>query len=340
MKTGMRREATGNSKTLQILGLVLCALTFVFHGSVAAQQSGSIPRIGLLSATSESNLAARIKALRQGLRELGYIEGQNIIIEARYADGKLNRQREFAAELAKLSVDIIVTGGPTGTRAAKQATEKIPIVMAQDNDPVGSGFVKSLARPGANVTGLSMLSPEISGKTLEILKESIPRLARVGIVGNSKEPGTKQSLEETQAAASVAGIQVPYFELQARQEIETIFASIKQHKLGALILLRNPILGANRKRVMDLMSESRLPGMFPNRNWVKAGGLMYYGASITDIWRRAATYIDKILRGAKPANLPVEQPTKFEFIVNLKTAKQLGLTIPPNVLARADEMVR
>jgi len=324
----------------QTIGFALLVL-FLVHGFPArAQQSGKSARIGLLSATSPSNLAPRIGVLRQSLRELGYVEGKNLIIDERYAYGKLERQLDQAKELARLKMDVIVTGGPVGTRAARAATSTIPIVMAQDSDPVGEGFVASLSRPGGNVTGFSTLSPEISGKKLELLKESVSNLSRVALVGNATEPGNAQKVSETRLAGSAFGIDVQYLELQAREDIEAIFTSIKQQNARALIVLRNPIANLIRQRIIDFMVRSRLPGILASPSWVKAGGLMYYGASLADNWRRAATYIHKIIEGAKPADLPVQQPTKFDFMINLKMAKQIGLTIPQWVLMRADTVLQ
>jgi len=324
----------------KIVSLALCAVVLGLCFPTDAQPSEKLARIGLLSATSASNLKVRLQAFREGLRELGYVEGKNIVIEYRYANRRFDRLPGQAAELVRLKMDAIVTGGPAPTRAAVQATSTIPIVMAQENDPVGSGFVESLSRPGGNVTGLSTLSAEISGKRLQLLKESVPNLARVALVGNSTEPGNAQSLEEMQIAGSTFGIQIQYFELQDSKDIEPVFTSIKHQDAGALILFRNPInAGANRKRIIDLVARTQIPGMFPNGNWINAGGLMYYGPNLPHIWRRAASYVDKILKGRKPAALPVEQPMRFDFVVNLKTAKALGITMPPEIMVRATRMI-
>jgi len=318
----------------------LLAIFLLTTVSMAEAQQKKLARIGFLSATSPSSLSARAEAFRQGLRELGYVEGQNIVIEWRFAQGKPDQVPRNAAELVRLKVDVIVTGGSTDTRAAKAATSTIPIVMAQESDPVGSGFVASLAQPGGNMTGLSTLSPELSGKQLELLKEVVPKLSRVAILGNSTEPGNAQSLRETQLAAGGFGVQLQYLEVQSPDDIETAFSAIKKERANAFIVLRNPVTGTHRKHIVDIAAKSRLPAIYANREWVDLGGLMFYGANIPDNWRRAATYVDKILKGAKPANLPVEQPTKFEFIINLKAAKHIGVTIPPNVLARADKVIR
>jgi ABC-type uncharacterized transport system substrate-binding protein len=323
------------------VGMFAIALTFAFGGVVAqAQQPTKVPRIGYLTAGSLSTSSARIEAFRQGLRELGYVEGKNIVIEWRYAEGKLDRFPALAAELVRLKVDVIVTGGPTTTSAAKEATVTIPIVMGFDNDPVGSGFVASLARPGENITGLSSLAPEISGKQLELLKEIVPRLSRVAVLGNSTNPGNAQALKETELAAGAFGVQLQYLDVLGPKDIETAFGAAGKGRADAVLALNSPVLNSHRKQVADLAVKNRLPAIYPWPEIVEAGGLMTYGASYTDLFRRAATYVDKILKGAKPADLPVEQPTKFELIINLKAANQIGLTIPPNVLSRADKVIR
>ncbi len=308
--------------------------------SVHAQQPAKIPRIGYLGQASPAALAARIESFRQGLRELGYIEGKNIVIEWRNAGGSPDRVRELAAELAGLKVDVIVSPGPTVTRLAKEATSTVPIVMAQDSDPVGSGFIASLARPGGNVTGLATLSPEMSGKQLELLKQIVPRLSRVAIIGNSTNPGDAQALRETVLAAGAFEVYLRYLDILDPKDIETAFRAAAKGRADALLVLGNPILNNQRKQVVDLAIKHRLPAAYTRPEFAEAGGLMYYGANYNDLFRRAATYVDKILKGAKPADLPVEQPTKFELIINLKAAKQIGLTVPPKVLARADRVIR
>jgi len=324
----------------KIIVLTLSAMLLALCSSADAQQSTQIPRIGFLSATSLSTISARIEALRQGLRELGYVEGKNIVIELRSAEGKLDRVPALAAELVRLKVDVIVTGGGTDTRAAKEATNTIPIVMAQDSDPVGSGFVASLARPGGNITGLSTLVPEVSGKRLELLKEIIPKLSRVAVLGISTRPGNAQSLKEVELAAGAFTVQVQYLDVLDVKEIETAFRAATKARAEAVLVLQSPFFNSQRKQIIDIAIKSRLPAIYPQTDYTEAGGLMYYGANTPDLFRRAATYVDKILKGAKPADLPVEQPKKFEFIINLKAAKQIGLTIPPNVLARADRVIR
>jgi putative ABC transport system substrate-binding protein len=307
---------------------------------VGAQQPTKIPRIGFLIAASPSSVSARLEAFRQGLRELGYVEGKNIVIEWRYAEGKLDRLPALAAELVQLKVDIIVTGPPSATRAAKEATVTIPILMAQDTDPVANRFVASLARPGGNVTGLSTLATEISGKQLELLKETVPRLSRVAILGNSTVPGNAQSLKEMELAAGAFKVQLQYVDVLDLKDIETAFRAASKGRADAVLVLGNPIFLFQRIQITDLAVKTRLPAIYERPEYVEDGGLMTYGVNINDLYRRAATYVDKILKGRTPADLPVEQPMKFEFIINLKAAKQIGLTIPPNVLARADRVIR
>src|SRR5262245_41681169 len=273
-----------------------------------AQQAKKVPRIGFLSAATASSMTTRVEAFRQGLRELGYVEGKNIVIEYRYAEGKFDHLPALAAELAGLKVDVIVTGGSGATRPAKEATKTIPIVMAQDIDPVGNGFVASLARPGGNITGLSALSPEISGKRLELLKEIIPKLSRVAILGNSTIPGNAQALRETELAAGAFGVQIQYLDIRDPKDIETALqAASKGHTDAVLVLTGSPYI---QRLIPDLAVKNRLPAIYFDSTPVDAGGLMSYGVSFTDLYRRAATYVDKILKGAKPADLPVEQPMR------------------------------
>jgi putative ABC transport system substrate-binding protein len=287
-----------------------------------------------------SIISPRIEALRQGLHELGYVEGKNIVIEWRSAEGKLDRVPALAAELVRLKVDVIVTGGATDTRAAKEATNTIPIVMAQDSDPVGSGFVASLARPGGNITGLSTLAPEVSGKRLELLKEIIPKLSRVAVLGISTRPGNAQSLKEVELAAGALKVKLQFLDVLDPKDIEAAFRAASKGRAEAVLVLQSPFFNSQRKQLVDLAIKSRLPATYPQTEYTEAGGLMYYGANTPDLFRRAATYVDKILKGTKPADIPVEQPRKFELIVNLKAAKQIGLTIPPNVLVRADRVIK
>jgi putative ABC transport system substrate-binding protein len=332
------------SRTIQnrkLVGIVTLAVIVAICGVVAlAQQATKIPRIGILSAAFPSANADRLEAFRQGLRELGYVEGKNIVIEYRWAEGKTERLLELVTELVSLKVDVIVTAGPSPTRAAKKATATIPIVMTWDYDPVGNGFVASLARPGGNITGLSTLAPEISGKQLELLKEIVPKLSRVAVLGSSTVPGNAQALRETELAAGAFGVKLQYLDVLSSKDIEPAFQAARKGRADAVLALASRVLFSQLPQVADLAVKSRLPAIYGEREHVEAGGLMTYGVSITDLFRRAATYVDKILKGAKPANLPVEQPRKFELIINLKAAKQIGLTIPPNVLVRADKVIK
>jgi len=321
--------------------VVWLLVTFVaVNVSVAqAQQPTKIPRIGYLGGSAASNLARR-EAFRQGLRELGYVEGKNIVIEWRYSEGQPDRERAHAAELVRLKVDVIVTVGSNPTRAAKRATSTIPIVMAQDPDPVGNGFVASLARPGGNITGLSNLGPELSGKRLELLKEVVPRLTRVAVFGTSTFVSNAQIIKETELAAGVLKVQLQYIDVLDPKDIETAFRGASKGRAQAVLVLAGAVFTSQRTQLAALAVKSRLPAIYSATEFVEDGGLMTYGANRSELARRAATYVDKILKGRTPADLPVEQPMKFEFIVNLKAAKQIGLTIPPNVLVRADRVIR
>ena len=321
---------------------ILVAVVLLALGVIAeAQQPAKIPRIGYLALGSPAGNPLRTEAFRQGLRELGYVEGKNIIVEYRYAEGKFDRQPALAAELVPLKVDVIVTAGPPSTRAAKDATATIPIVMTQVGDPVGSGFVASLARPGGNITGLSALSPEITGKQLELLKEIVPKLSRVAVFGTSTNPDNAQLLKEVELAAKAFGVKLQYLDIRDPKDIETAFRAANKGQAGAVIMrVGGGGVGAHRTEIANLAVKSRLPAIYYDPQYVDAGGLMTYGVNHTDLDRRAATYVDKILKGAKPADLPVEQPIKFELIINLKAAKQIGLTIPPEVLARANRLIK
>ena len=319
---------------------ILFAGLFALSFPAEAQQQAKVPRIGYLSGASLSAISARIEALRQGLRELGYVEGKNIVIEWRWAEGKPDRLPDLAAELVRLKVDIIVSAGPAVTPRLKEATKTIPIVMAQDNDPIGNGFVSSLARPGGNITGLATLAPELSGKQLELLKEIIPRLSRVAVLGSPTEPGNAQTLREIELAAAAFSVKIQNLDVQGPNDFETVLRAASKGRAEAALVLVSTIFNSHRTQVIELAVKSQLPAIFYSAEYVELGGLMAYGPSYTDLYRRTATYVDKILKGAQPADLPVEQPTKFELIINLKTAKQIGLTIPPNVLVRADRVMR
>lgn len=341
MKMLRMYDALVNSQKANFFGFAVCVLLFAFCVRVEAQQVKKVSaRIGYLAGASSSAIAFRIQAFRQGLLDLGYVEGKNIAIEYRYAQGNFHRQKDLAAELARLNVDVIVTSGPASTRAARETTSTIPIVMTFDSDPVGSGSVASLLRPGGNITGLSTLAPEISGKQLELLKESVPKLSRVAVLGSSANPGNARVLGEMEAAAQAFSVKLQYRDVLAAKEIEEAFRTARNERADAVVVLAGTIIIAQRTRIAEMAIKSRLPSIYERREFVEAGGLMSYGINIIDLDRRAATYVDKILKGTKPAELPVEQPTKFELVINLKTAKQIGLTIPPNVLARANRVIR
>jgi putative tryptophan/tyrosine transport system substrate-binding protein len=326
-----------NHRVIQF-GLTAMLLSFSFP--VEAQQPKKIPRIGYLGAVSLSSIPARIEAFRHGLRELGYVEGKNIVIEWRSSEGKAERLPGLADELVRLKVDIIVASAPVATRSATEATKTTPIIMVNEGDPVGTGVIASLARPGGNVTGLSTLSPEISGKQLELLKEIVPQLARLALIATSTLPIHAQLLKETQAAARAIGVKLQYLDVLTAEDIETVFRAASSGRADAVLVRGGPLLNSHRTQIIDLAIKSRLPAMHTTVAFVEDGGLMTYTASQNDLNRRAATYVDKILKGAKPADLPVQQPTKFELVINLKTAKQIGLIIPPNVLARADRVIK
>lgn len=305
-----------------------------------AQPAGKVPRIGFLMSTSPTTIADRVAAFREGLRELGWVEGTNIAVEYRWAEGKVARLPDLAAELVRLKPEVIVTAGPTVTHAAREATATIPIVMAFDSDPVGSGFAASLARPGRNITGLSTLAPEISGKQLELLKEIVPKLTRVCVLGTSSQPGTAQAVRGVEAAAATLGVQLQHADVESLKDIETAFRDAAKAHAEAVLAMGSRVLLSHRTRLADLAARNRLPVIYAEGTHVESGGLISYGVSRRDLYRRAAVYVDKILKGAKPDDLPIEQPTKFELAINLKTAKALRLTIPPSVLLRADRVIQ
>jgi putative tryptophan/tyrosine transport system substrate-binding protein len=325
-------------KKILISLLPILILNFVYL--VAAEQPTKVARIGFLIAASRSAILARTEAFQQGLRELGYVEEKNIVIEWRSSEGQLDRLPALAAELVHLKVDVIVTTGSGVTRAAKEATVKIPIVMTQDNDPIGNGFVASLARPGGNITGLAILAPEISGKQVELLNETVPRFSRLAALGTLSSPGVAQASKEVELAAAAFRVKLQYLDVRDSKDVETAFRAASKGRADAVLVLPGAVLNSQRKQIADLAIKRRLPGIFPFREYVEAGGLMSYSAHFADLYRRAATHVDKILKGAKPTDLPVEQPTKFAFIINLKTAKQIGLTIPQSVLYRVDEVIK
>jgi putative ABC transport system substrate-binding protein len=327
-------------KNLKSVGIVTLIIAFVICGAaVEAQQPAGIPRIGILIGSSASSVSARVETFRQRLRDLGYVEGKNIVIEYRYAEGNVERLADLAAELIQLKVDVIVTAGPA-TLTAKKATATIPIVFTAANDPLGTGFVSSLARPGGNITGLSVMAPDLDGKRLELLKEAFPKVARVAFLWQSGGSRGNLALTEMEAAAKALGLKLQSLEVRGIDDFESVFARAKKDGVQALITTPNPLISAQQRRVLDFAAKNRLPAMYPASEFVEAGGLMSYAANYADLYRRAADFVDKVLKGTKPADIPVEQPTKFEFIVNLKTSKQVGLTVPPNVLARADRVIR
>jgi putative ABC transport system substrate-binding protein len=325
----------------KITALTLCALLLALSFLAEAQQPKRVHRIVILSASYASSRSINVQAFRQALHELGHMEGKDIVIEHRNAEGKLERLTEFAAELVRLKVDVIVTTDTQGTQVSGKATQTIPIVMTQVGDAVGAGIVESLARPGGNITGLTQMQPEISGKRLELLKETFPKVARVTVLYDPTSRSNLLGLKEIQNAARPLGLIVQSWEVRGADDFNRAFSGIARERGDALMTIRNPLVGGTYlKRTVELAGKSRLPAMYDGRDFVEAGGLMSYAANFAEMWRRAATYVDKILKGAKPTDLPVEQPMKFEFVINLKTAKQIGLTIPPNVLARADKVIR
>jgi putative ABC transport system substrate-binding protein len=318
------------------LSVLLLALCF----SVKAQQPAKTPRIGFLSSRGDPNTPGpQVEAFRQGLRDLGYVEGKNVLVEYRYAEGKFDQIPGLVAELVQLKVDVLVLSTPPAIRAAKQATKTIPIVIVTTQDPVAAGIVDSLARPAGNITGLTRLTRDLTGKRLELLKEVVPRVSSVGILWYAAGTGTGFKGYET--AASALKIKLQSLGLQDPDtDLDRAFKTAVKERASALIMITNVALSGYRRRIAELAVKNRLPSMFESSEYVNASGLMSYAADDAESFKRAAVYVDKILKGAKPADLPVEQPTKFEFVINLKTAKQIGLTIPPNVLARADRVIR
>ena len=317
-----------------LVGLALWSIPF----AEAQQPAREVPRIGILFIGDRNQ--PHLEAFKQGLRERGYIEGKNIAIEYRYAEGKINRLPLLAAELVKLKVDVIVTTAEMGARAARQATKTTPIVLTTGADLVKSGLAESLAKPGGNVTGLSVLEEDLSGKRLDILKEAFPKMKRVAYLWNPSAVLANPSFDQAKAIAQAVALQLRSYEVYTLAEIEKAFADMSKARPDALFVPLSPLMTLNSKRIVELALEQRLPGMYPTNQFAEEGGLMTYGPRIGDMYRRAATYVDKVLKGAKAGDLPVEQPTKFEFVINLKTAKQIGVTIPPNVLARADKVIK
>jgi putative ABC transport system substrate-binding protein len=324
----------------KILFYLLTTASLITVPSGHAQQAKKVPRIGYLTVPSASAQAPRLEAFRQGLRELGYVEGKNIFIEYRFAEGNLGRVSMLAGELVNLKVDVIVSAGLIPTRSAKKLTDTIPIVMTQDDDPVGNGFVNSLGQPGGNVTGLSTLAPEISAKQLEVLKEFIPKLSRVAVVGALTLSGNALALKGMENTAGLLNLKVKALEVRSFNELERVIEVAKGDRSQAINFLPSTNFLAERSKITALMGENQLPAIYCDRLFVEAGGLMSYGPSHTDLYRRASVYVDKILKGAKPGDLPVEQPEKFEFVINLKTAKQINLAIPQWTLMKADRVMK
>jgi putative ABC transport system substrate-binding protein len=324
-----------------ILLSILVVVVQLANGVIAeAQQPARILRIGILLAPTASVYSARVEAFRQRLRELGYVEGKNILIEYRYAEGKLERLPDLAAELVRLKVDVIVASAASAILAANKASATIPIVFTAAVDPVGSGLVSSLARPGGNITGLSLMVPDLDGKRLELLKEAFPKVARVAFLWQSYVTRANLPLTQMEAAAKALGVKLLSLEVRSLDDFDSAFARAKREGAQALITTPSSLITTQQRQVLDFAAKNRLPAMYPNSEFVEAGGLMSYGPNYTDQWRRAADFVDKILKGAKPAEIPVEQPMKFEFVINLIAAKQIGVTIPPNVLVRADRVIR
>ena len=328
-----RHPRTVHKFLLLILAMAILAAPL----PAEAQQAAKVPRIGVLRPGSPPDPS--VEAFRQGLRDLGYVEGQNIAVEYRWAEGKTDRLRDLAAELVQLKVVVIVTSTTAGVQAARNATTTIPIVMAAASDPVGVGFVASLARPGGNVTGLSLLDTELSAKRLELLREAVPGLGRMGVLWSPADPGMTLQFNVVQDAAQLLGLQIHNLQVRDSSDFQGAFQAASSGRVGALLVLAQPFTLLHRTQIVDLAGKSRLPAIYTSTPFVDAGGLMSYAPIYPDLFRRAAVYVDKILKGAKPADLPVEQPTKFELVINLKTAKSLGLTIPQSVLIRADRVI-
>ena len=330
----MRRSTAGF-----ILTLALGTLTAPLAAD--AQPAGKVARIGFLGARSASDTSPQLDAFRQRLREIGWVEGLNIVIESRYAEGRYERFSDLAAELVRLKADVIFAHATAAAQAAQRATTTIPIVFANVGDPVGSGLVASLARPGGNITGLAFFAGlEIMGKQLQLLKEAVPKVSKVAVLWNSANPSHARVVRETEVAARSLGVQLQLLQARSPNEFDSAFAAMTRGRAGALMVIADPMFLLHRRRLADLAAKGRLPAMHGLAEHVEAGGLLAYAPDINDLFRRAATYVDKILKGAKPADLPVEQPTKFELVINLKTAKALGLTLPPSVLIRADQVIQ
>ena len=334
-------KVSGGTIVKKLSLLMLGTLSLTSAHIADAQQVGKVHRIGYLQTASREQQLHLVKAFKEGMQELGYVEGRDITLEYRFAEGKPGRLTDLAAELIRLKVDLIVSGGTQATRAARKATSTIPIVMGNSgSDPVADGFVASLARPGGNITGLTSITTELNGKRLELLKEAIPMISRVAILLNPGNRRSGPSLKQIEAASRALGISLLSLAIQSPNDFESAFGVAAKGRADALIEIQDALFNSHRKLIVDLAAKNRLPAIYDRIDFVEAGGLMSYGTNISDLYRRAAIYVDKILKGAKPGDLPVEQPTKFELVVNMKTAKALGLTIPQAVLLRADEVIK
>jgi putative ABC transport system substrate-binding protein len=331
--------AIEQSPRKRILCLTLCATLFALCASAEAQQAKKVPRVAFLSLPS-SGPDLRSEAFRQGLRDFGYTEGQNIVVEYRWADGRTERLAGLAAELVGMKPDVIVTASTFAAQAVKKATTTVPVVVSGVADAVGTGLVASLARPGGNLTGTTLITPDLMGKQFELLKEIVPRITRVAVLGTTPNPTSGSDLRATREAARILGLQLQVVEVGGPEEFGSAFSEFAKGGCGGLLGLGSPVMVNNRQHIADLTIRHRLPSVFWQKEHAEAGALMAYGSSFTDTFRRAAYFVDRILKGAKPADQPVEQPTKFELVINLKTAKQIGLTVPPNVLARADRVIK
>jgi putative ABC transport system substrate-binding protein len=336
------REQTRERESSKHLCFTLCILFLAFSVPVNAQEPTKIARVGFLSSTGDvRNPGPSVEAFRQGLRNLGYVEQKNILVEYRYAEGKQERLPELVAELVNLEVDVLVLTALTAVRAAKEATKTIPIVMVILSDPVTTGLVESLARPGGNITGISRLTRELAGKRLELLLESVPGVSRIGVIWGGDAPGAASALQKYETAARALHLEIQSLPIKgSKPDLENRFRTAVKDRLGALVIINNSLVRRYSKQIAELAIKNRLASMCEGSDYIDAGGLISYSANDADNYSRAAVYVDKILRGAKPANLPVEQPTKFDLIINLKTAKQIGLTIPPTILARADRVIK
>ena len=326
----------------KILSLAICVLLLALIFPAAAQQTAKNPRIGLLLPNTPEIVKRnpRMQAFLRGLQELGWIETQNLNIDRRFAEGKLERLPNLAAELVSLKVDVIVTAAAPSAKAAKDATNVIPIVILDPGDPVGTGLIASLARPGGNVTGVTSIAPDLAGKRLELLKEASPKISRVGVVFNAAVPPAELAMNEMEVTGRALGIVIQSAAVQGPTSLEAAFAGILRNRTDALIVFPDPLTFSNQDAIVDFAIKNRLPALFGAQEFVESGGLISYGPSYPGMFHRGAYYVDRILKGARPSDLPVEQPTKFELVINLKAAKQIGLTIPPNVLARADKVIR